>query len=1037
MVNPIYILILSLAIGFLLSLFDKAGRKLSLTAFYSVLTFNVVVIGDWLYRLIFLASPTLVIETAGFKAPLSINLQLGINEAFILFFANLTALLSAIYLVKKFKESSIYSLMLYLILIMGVNGLVMTRDLFNMFVFLEILSISTFSLTIFTKTKSSLAAGFKYLIAGGVVSTFFLLGVVFVYHISGNLNLANINPAMFGSFGVIALFMLAIALFLELKPFPANGWALDVYEAVDSGIVAVIAVVNSGAIFYAFYKIMPLLPQNLLNIFGVAGVVTFFFSNLMGLKQVNAKRLLGYSSIGQMGLLISSLIFTINAPTQVIYIIVGGFFLNHLISKAGLFWLSGVVQGENIKDWTALRKNKLLLIAFGLFLFALAGLPPFAGFWAKWELIKILVDTKMYLVIGTILLGSLFELIFLFRWFTLTVKGEEATAKLDLDFNKIFSISLFGIVAAALSWVIMTYHYEFNWIHSLPIIAVLVIYLIDFLPSKLKGLISLVAVLGYGYYIYPLESSIQLFFGVIFIIGSAINIISTLNREKQSKGFYGFLLMMIFSFGNLIIATTYLEFFLSWEFMTISSFLLILRGKKATKASLMYMIFSTAGAYLLMVGFNLAPQVMGNSALIQSIANVSLPNMAIILLAIGFMIKSGSLGVHIWLPEAHSEAESDVSAFISAILLKAGVFGMVLIGVSYINHPATLDIFKWIGWIGVLTAIFGAFLASFQEDAKRLLAYSSMSQVGYIITCIALLSHLGWVSAFYLAFNHMMFKSALFIAIAGIYYRTHTRKMYEMGGLIKRMPLSYISVLICIIAVSGVPPLSGFGSKWLIYSSLIEQGWYLQAGVLFFSSAVSFLYLYRLIHTIFLGQLKYEHQEIKEAPVWFIIPQYIFLAGIMAISAFPNLIIKPLNMIAEQYFNSSITIDGYSIVSSLGHWNGNLVMIITIAVFVVPFLILLLLNGRTQKVKQFNIVYAAERPDTPQTTHIAHNMYAPYRKALGGWTIPRTWNFWHAATEWTHSFADFLRRLYTGNGQTYILHIIMYIVVIYLFMGVK
>jgi len=260
--------------------------------------------------------------------------------------------------------------------------------------------------------------------------------------------------------------------------------------------------------------------------------------------------------------------------------------------------------------------------------------------------------------------------------------------------------------------------------------------------------------------------------------------------------------------------------------------------------------------------------------------------------------------------------------------------------------------------------------------------------------------------------------------------------MYEMGGLIKKMPLSFISVLILIIAVSGVPPLSGFGAKWLIYSSFITKGWYLQAGVLFFASGVSFLYLYRLIHTIFLGQLKYEHQEVKEAPLWFIIPQYIFIMGIMAISMFPNLIIQPLNSIAMRYFDSSIIIDGYTISSSLGYWNGNMIMMVTMGIFVVPLTFLMLFNGRMQKVKQFNIVYAAERPESPQTTHVAHNMYAHYRKALGGWGKPRIWNFWHEASEWSHSLADFFRQLYTGNGQTYILHIIMYIVVIYFILGV-
>ena len=1038
MVNPIYILILSLTVGFLLTLIDKAGRKVSLYFLYGLLLFNVFVMAEWFYQFAFLGRATLTIQTAGFLAPLSINLQLGLLESFVLFMGNLTGLMAGIFLFKKFKETHISGLILFSILIMGVNGLVMTRDLFNMFVFLEIVSISTYALISIDENRKSFSAGFKYMLAGGITSTFFLLGVIFIYYFTGNLNLEFIRLSSFSNLGLISIFLLTVAVFIELKPFPANGWALDVYEATDSGFVSVIAVVNSAAIFFVFYKIMPLLPQNFLNIFGIAGVVTFLFSNLMGLRQKNAKRLLGYSSIGQMGLLTASLIFTMHSPSSLIYLIVGGFFLNHLIAKAGLFWITGIVKKDNIKDWGILRNNKILLLLFGILLFALAGLPPFPGFWAKWEFIKILVHGKMFLIVGAVLLGSLFEIVYLFKWFTLILKSEDTSEDTiaQPEFSKMFPTMVFAVITIFISVIIMKYYYDFNILQSLPLIALLAIYLLDFLPSKIKGILSLAAVLVYGYFIYPFESNLQLFFAVIFLIGSAVNIITTLNRKGLNKNFYGFLLMMIFSFGNLLISTTYLEFFLSWEFMTISSFLLILRGKKAQKASLLYLIFSTAGAYLMMVGFSLAPDLVTNSALIKSISNVNLPIAATILLSIGFMIKSGSLGVHIWLPEAHAEAESDVSPFISAILLKAGVFGLLMVAISYIKHTPSIDIFYWIGWIGVLTAVVGAFLASFQEDAKRLLAYSSMSQVGYVVASIAILSHLGWISALYLSFNHMMFKSALFIAIAGIYYRTHTRTMYEMGGLIKKMPLSFITVLISIIALSGIPPLSGFGAKWLIYSSFIEHGWYLQAGVLFFASAVSFLYLYRIIHAIFLGQLKYEHQNIKEAPVWFIIPQYIFMAGIMAISMYPNLIIKPLNAIVGHYFNSTLVIDGYNITSSLGNWNGNLIMMVTMGAFAVPLLFLILLNGRTQKVKQFNIVYAAERPESPQTTHFAHNMYSHYFKALGGFTKPRIQNFWDSVCEWSNSLGGLFRQIYTGNGQTYLLHIILYIVVLYIFLGV-
>lgn len=1039
MVNPIYIIILSLLAGFLLSIFDKGGRKLSLTVFYSVLTFNVFVIADWFYRFAILGVSTLTINTAGFSAPLSINLQLGMLESFVLLFANLAGLLSAIYLIKKFKESKISSLILYLILIMGVNGLVMTRDLFNMFVFLEILSISTFALTILTKNKKSLSAGFKYMIAGGVASTFFLLGVIFVYYFSGNLNLEFISSNDFTNYGLIGVFLLAIGIFIELKPFPANGWALDVYESVNSGIVAIIAVVNSAAIIFVLYKILPLLPTVYLSVFTGMGIVTYIFSNLVGIRQSNPKRLLGYSSVAQMGLLAASLFYItkLGVSQNISFLIVGGFFINHFIAKALLFWIAGIVKKNNIKDWSVLRNNIPLLILFGISLLALSGLPPFPGFWAKWEMVKVFVGSKYYIGLSAILVGSLLEAFYLFRWFGYTTKNKLNKETMEqVQFSQIFPIIVFVLILFFISFWIMANVYSLNYFNYLPLVAIFGMFLISFLRSKVKAIISIAAVVLYGYFLFPLGMSIQLLFGIIFIIGSGIVIISTINRKNTGKGFYGFLLMMIFGMGNLIIAESFLAFFINWEFMTIAVYLLLLRGKRAKIPAIVFITFSLAGAYFVLAGFGYMPNIANNGAIINTIGTIKIPLIAMILMIIGFLVKSASFGAHIWIPGAYAEAEDDVTPFFSSIFSKTGIFGIILLAISFIKQTPDFDLFYWLGWLGAISAIVGAFLATFQEDVKKLMAYSSMSQLGYIIVSISLLSHLGWISGLYLTLNHFMFKAMIFIAIAGVIYRTGTRQMYKMGGLIKKMPLSFITVLIGIIAVSGVPPLSGFGSKWLLYNSLIEKGWFLQAGVFFFASAVSFLYLYRMIHSIFLGQMKYEHQNIKESPIWYLIPQVIFIIGIMAISMYPNLIIQPLNTIVGNYFNSSIVIDGYNVTSSLGYWNGNMVMYVTMGVFAVPLILLLLINGRTQTVKQFNIVYAAERPESPQTTHFAHNMFSHYYKALGGLTKQRIQSFWNYVSEGTNSLAGLFRQIYSGNGQTYILHIILYIVAIYFIMGV-
>ena len=1043
MVNPIYIIILSLTLGFLLTVFDKASRKLSLTILFGLLTFNSVLMFGWLIQFVIYDQEAIIIHTSGFVAPLSINLQLGFLEAFLLSLINLTGLLSAVYLLKKFLETHISGLILYLLLIMGVNGLIMTRDIFNLFVFLEIVSISTYALISIDQNKKSYSAGFKYMIAGGITSTFFLLGVIFIYYFTGNLNLDSIlacKSVLATQLGVFSVFVLLISVFIELKPFPANGWALDVYQAANSGVASVIAVVNSAAILFVFYKLLPLLPLEYLSVFIGAGIVTFFFSNLIGIKQTDPKRLLGYSSISQMGLIVATISYSmqLGLPQKIVFIISGGLFLNHFLAKAGLFWISGIINKEKISDWSILRQNRTLLILFGILLFALAGLPPFSGFWAKWEMVKVLVSNHLYLGLTLVLLGSLFEAFYLFRWLGYALKNEDNEKATDivLEIPKIIPIMIFAFLSFLSAFWIMNKIYTLQIVNYLPILTLLIMYLLRFLPLKIRAFISIGLIATYGYHLYPLDSYLQTLFAIIFVIGSCILMVSTMNRKTKKDGFYGYLLMLVFSMGNLIIAKSLLSFFLNWEFMTIAAYLLIAKGKRGKIPALTFMTFSLAGAYLMLAGFGFIPNISGYDSIVNSIGMIPIPLSAMILLLSGFLIKSAAFGVHIWIPGAYAEVDDDVSPFFASVFSKTGILGILLIAIVYLNNSTDFNPFYWLGWLGAISAIVGAFLATFQEDVKKLMAYSSMSQLGYIVSSISLLSHLGWVSALYLTINHFMFKAMIFIAIAGVIYRTQTRQMYKMGGLIKKMPISYITVLIGIIAVSGVPPLSGFGSKWLLYTSLIEKGWYLQAAVFFFASAVSFLYLYRLIHTIFLGQLKFEHQNIKEAPIWYLIPQFIFIAGIMAISVFPNLIINPLNTLVSNYLNSDVIIDGYKVTSSLGYWNGNMIMMVTMGVFVIPLILLIWFNGRTQKVKQFNIVFAGERPESPQTTHFAYNMFSHYHKALGDFTKPRILDFWNSVSEWSHSLASMFRQIYTGNGQTYLLHIILYIIVMYIILGV-
>jgi NADH:ubiquinone oxidoreductase subunit 5 (subunit L)/multisubunit Na+/H+ antiporter MnhA subunit len=306
-----------------------------------------------------------------------------------------------------------------------------------------------------------------------------------------------------------------------------------------------------------------------------------------------------------------------------------------------------------------------------------------------------------------------------------------------------------------------------------------------------------------------------------------------------------------------------------------------------------------------------------------------------------------------------------------------------------------------------------------------------MGQLGYIVMGFGLMSGLGWTTGLYLTVLHLMFKGILFLAAAGVIYRTGTRSMYRMGGLIKKMPLSFVTVLIAIIAVSGVPPLAGFGGKWLLYTSLMESGSYVLTGVAFFSGTLAFLYLFRLIHAVFLGQLKVEHREVKEAPAILLLPQLLFMLAIMAVSSFPRLLMEPAQAAAGAAFPAALEWEGFTAVSSLGYFNGPAVMTVTMVVFALILIWLLAVQRRPQSVKQFNIVFAAERPHRPETSHFAHNFFAPYKKALGFLTEPLATRIWGGITEAVASLGGALRRIYTGNGQTYALHILLFVGVLY------
>ncbi len=1038
MVSPIYIIVIALGIAFSLGFFGKSKLNFAgILVFLGLLGMSFIS-GQWLFAFLNDTEVNTLIFTAGFQPPYSISLQMGLNEAVLTSMVNIAGLLGFVYLFRELTTKGIHLLMVYLVFVMSMNVSLMTRDLFNLFVFLEIETIALAGLILLINRKEAFQAGMKYLIASGIISGFLLIGIIMAYQSGGSLNIDDLILAnsSIGKISAIAGFLILVAFVLELKPFPANGWGIDVYTAAHPGIGSLVSAAVATTGLYLLYKVLPIVGSQFNDYLVAIGAISFIGSNLMGTRQDNPNRLLGYSSVGQVGLLTIILGLAPSLGNQTLPIAFS-ILVSHFAAKAGLFWISGIIQSNHIKDWSGLRSSPTLMLLFGAFLLALIGFPPFPSFYGKWELLLTMGGNQQYTIVLIVLLGSFIEAIYLMKWLGYVIKIERVEIpRENLTLHKQIPIWIMGLVLFAMGFLMNRLNDYGASIDYLPLVFIFLLFVLDFLPVSFKNTLSIGGLLFYFIHLWEMvtDDLIRQIFLVIFLIGGILTFVAGYAQKGKRPGFYPTALLMYLGLAGIITAQGMFDFFYNWELMTVGSYFLIIRGKRSMPHAYSYMLFSIGGAYLLLAGFALAA-ASGAGEGLQALQSISiLPEWVYGLLAVGFMSKTASLGLHIWLPGAHGEAESDVSPMVSAILLKAGVFGLVVLFLSIgMYNPSAERLLYVLGWVGALTTLMGNMSAAFQEDAKRLLAYSSVAQLGYILFAFTMMTQMAWLAGFTYTLNHFLFKAILFLIIGAIVVKLGTHNMYQMGGMIKKMPFSFIAVLVSIIVIGGIPPLSGFAGKWLFYNAILEKGWYFQGALIFFSGIVAFLYLFKLIYSVFLGQLKDNHRHMNEISAWVLIPSYLLIIGIMIFSAFPKEVLIPISDAIAPYFgNDALVWEGTKAVSHLGYWDGTTIAIVVGTAFMLILAWLIVLSAKAQKVEQFNIVFAAERPFRPETTHVSYNIYAGFHKAIGFLVTPLVTTFWNRMAEWTLDLAGWGRRIYSGSIQNYTIHVLFYIVVFYL-----
>ena len=363
---------------------------------------------------------------------------------------------------------------------------------------------------------------------------------------------------------------------------------------------------------------------------------------------------------------------------------------------------------------------------------------------------------------------------------------------------------------------------------------------------------------------------------IINFIAFLINIFSInyMKRFSSKHRFYTLFMLMIGGMNGVVITGDIFNLFVFYEIASIASYALVAFGteKEELEASLKYTIMGVVGSLCILLGIaflyaytstlNMAEIA---SRLVQNGINSAVIFVSILFIA-GFGIKSAIVPFHAWLPDAHPAAPAPISAMLSGIFIKSlGLYTLCRIFYNVFGmNGALIHLFMF---LGALSIIIGGLLALGQNDIKRLLGYSSISQVGYMVLGLGIGTPLAITGALLHLLNHSVFKSLLFLNAGSLEYATGTRNLEKLGGLRTKMPITSATSLAASMSISGIPPFAGFFSKLLIIAACIQSG-YIGYGIVAIIGAIfTISYLLKFQKYVFFGQLKEVNKNTREVPL--------------------------------------------------------------------------------------------------------------------------------------------------------------------------
>ncbi len=469
------------------------------------------------------------------------------------------------------------------------------------------------------------------------------------------------------------------------------------------------------------------------------------------------------------------------------------------------------------------------------------------GFWSNFTVRSTLLVVFSMLTVGLFIAGVQGAFPFIegvenIRWLY-----EPYAFLRDWDFLPliIVALPLFGVVL-----MLMVEKYSCNrrdmliiLMTSLTILLSLLLYpraLEDGITLRLPGLLGL----GLSFHVDMLGFTMLMITSILWFL-VMVYAHEYMLKERHSNRFFIFMGITYSAVLGTIMAGDLLTVFLFFEIMTFASYMLVIHGQKedSYNAGYNYIFMGLIGGFAILIAMLLLYFTVGDLRFVSALAELNnhegVRYWIIGLLIFGFGIKAGMAPVHVWLPRAHPVAPTPASALLSGIMIKLGAYGILRVSTSYYfpeeSVPRTDPLWlssQTIGasviWLGIITMAIGVFFALQQSNIKRMLAYHSISQMGYIVMGIGVGLYLGsygamgYVGALYHIINHALFKSLLFMVAGVVIYHTGEANMYKLGGLWRKLPLSATVCLIAALGISGIPLFNGFISKTILHHGIVE-----------------------------------------------------------------------------------------------------------------------------------------------------------------------------------------------------------------------